>query len=454
MHGEWTAIKRCCAALAFCGAAVFFSSSARAAGEVAGTVTGPEYTEVADAFDSDNDDSFDIYLKVGYERTLRKWVIRRENSTGTHAAPSDWLQYNDYASAYDIQDILNIEADVGLYEDLQLKLRLPLICNDQRGLRLLGEKDPTLRDPFGSHGRPRLFNLPFTSPQRSGVDYFSAGLDWGIFNQERDETKPSWVIFVEGRFGVGDAMKPGCSKKMVEGGYCPAGTSTSGGGVGRGLNEVYVGTRLARRIDIFNPFFGISGLFGFAKKGTAYHSDKGKEWGAINTNPPKEGQFDFGTEIIPWEVPENFQKAAIGLTLSTIYRSEGREYTPLFDALGTSKSTALVNSDQNGDGVISDWEREYSGMTDVENYATFRGDLSFKLQLAEYIKFLIDLGWGYEQEHFITKTDECDESNQLGSGRCKAVNHDFRRELDSVGQRFRAEAGTLFDFSIMVVAMF
>jgi len=438
-----------CLALCIACAFVLFSDRAGAYGEVIGSVTGAEYTEVADAFDEDFDDVFDIYIKVGYERSLRKWMIRRENARSKDIKDSDWVGYDDYASAYQIQDLLNLEVDVGLYMDLQFVIRIPLILNDQRGLRNLGPKNP-----WNAYNQPGLFSIPFTSPDRSGIDYFAVGLDWAPLNQERDDTKPTWVISAEGRFGVGEEMKPACSSKMVATGACPSGTSTGGGGVGRGLNEVYIGTRIARRMGIFNPFVGLGTLLGFAKKGTAYHVDKGTNWGAINTMPPIQGQLDFGIEFVPWEVPEDYRKFSLGILLNTTYHSEGREYTPLFDALGTSDSKAIVGGDYDDNGKVEDWEREYSGMTDVENYTTFHGTLFFNIQVAEYIKFLLDLGFGHEQEHFITKTDQCDEDNQLKGGGCSHPNHDFRPSIDAVGQRFRAEAGTIFDFSITAVAMF
>ena len=51
----------------------------------------------------------------------------------------------------------------------------------------------------------QLFQLPFKSPTRSGVEYLAVGIDFGIMNQARDNTKPTWVIGLEGRFNVSGA---------------------------------------------------------------------------------------------------------------------------------------------------------------------------------------------------------------------------------------------------------
>ena len=103
---------------------------------------------------------------------------------------------------------LLIGADVGIYHDFALVLRAPLILNwsqslgDLNGSAALASQ--LLQDP-ASPGQ-QLFSVPYNSPNRSGLDYVSAGLDWAIFNQQRDDTKPTWVIGVEGRIPAGTPL--------------------------------------------------------------------------------------------------------------------------------------------------------------------------------------------------------------------------------------------------------
>src|SRR5207248_9233593 len=89
---------------------------------------------------------------------------------------------------------LHFGMDVGIFRDLALSLRLPLILADSRSLGDLdgsaGVSGQRLQDNNGQ----QIFSVPFKSPTRSGVDWFGVGLNYAIMNQQRDWTKPTWVI--------------------------------------------------------------------------------------------------------------------------------------------------------------------------------------------------------------------------------------------------------------------
>lgn len=419
-----------------------------------------EYTDVIDAFDDDNNDPFDIQLTVGYERFQRNSAIRRESLT---ADPHSWdyYAYKDYFKFKQVTHILNINVDIGIYKDLAFRFRLPLVLNDTRELRSHGDWDKKWSDNLS------LFPTPFKSPERSGVDYFAVGLWWGILAQERDETKPDWVLFAEGRFGVGDIMTASCRMSSDLPGYKSADVAcTNKGGVSRGLNELAVGTRLSRRFGILDPYFGFEGLVGWPKDGTPFFTT-GPSSAKINTMPPIVGTIDFGMEIIPWESQERHIKLAIDVGGTAKYHSEGREYSPLFDALGTSPYLLHEDAtDFDGDGTndLSNADAsEYTGMTDVENYATFTGKLSFMIQPAKYVKFVIGTILGHESQHFVTKTDQCTSGNLAETTDsktgdiitiCQNPNSDHRPAIDSPGKRFRAEETFIWTFFVNASAMF
>ena len=286
--------------------------------------------------------------------------------------------------------------------------------------------------------------------------------------QERDNTKPDWLIFAEGRFGVGDIMKASCSMDSVPG--YPDTTSnvacTNKGGVSRGLNELAVGTRLSRRFGVLDPYFGFEALIGWPKDGTPFLTTGNRET-KINTMPPVVGTIDFGMEIVPYENPERHIKLAIDIGGTAKYHSEGREYSPLFDALGSSPYLLHGDSsDFDGDGnndLTNAEAAKYGGMTDVENYSTFTGKLSFMVQPAKYVKFVIGTILGHESQHFITKTDQCTSGNLLETTDpstgdpitiCQTPNSDHRPAIDSPGTRFRAEQTFIWTFFVNVSAMF
>ncbi|MCB1546363.1 MAG: hypothetical protein KDJ41_00710 [Hyphomicrobiaceae bacterium] len=158
-----------------------------------------ENTTVIDAFD--DDDPFDLNLSLGLRQTWQSSNIRRESQLFQPGlSTGNYIPSNENVAKYtQSRTVMEIGADVGLYKDLALSFRLPFILSD---VRELGDLDGSsanqqrFQDPTGD----QLFNVPFKSPTRSGVDWFSLGLAYAIYNQQRDASKPTWVIGVDGQF--------------------------------------------------------------------------------------------------------------------------------------------------------------------------------------------------------------------------------------------------------------
>ncbi|MBI5502284.1 MAG: hypothetical protein HY907_18720 [Deltaproteobacteria bacterium] len=445
------------------------SAADRAVWDFVHFVSPSEVVDVLDAFDGE--DPFDLSLSVAYDYSLRRSKITREcrNPTLCNArnvrddgAYSEFVDFIDIARYTQTVHTLDLLLVLGLYHDLQFYTRWPLILSDNRSLDYEAETDHNFVDNIVGD----LFTLPFTSPERSGIDYFTVGLSWAPFNQERDPTEPNWVLNVEGRFGIGELLQ---ASSEAEG----------GGGESRGLSEVRLGMALSRRFQYIEPFGGLFAMVGIPKNDTYHHFDNPVE-GQINTMPPVEGTLLFGMDIIPWENLERFQKLWIGLEISGTFHSEGRTYSELFDALGSSDDCRLTYARQNADGTDSGcydtageqsfldaWHGAYggdalyrwSGMTDVENYATFMGRLTVGIQAAKYVKFVAGVGFAHDQEHYITFTDEC---NSEAPGTCGGVpgggheqyNPMTREAIDAPGNRFRVQETTVFDVFAAVTAMF
>jgi hypothetical protein len=416
-----------------------------------------EFTDVIDAFDRQNDDPFDLNLSIGYERYQRGGKIVREDYVST---PHDWDFYatRKYAEYVQVTHLLNMELDIGLFRDISLRARVPLILSDNRELKADG--------PGWRSTDAELFNIPFKAPERSGLDYIAVGLWWGILDQGRDDTKPNWTVFAEGRFGVGEELAAACEKTGTQ--DCKDLTYSDGtgfntkGGISRGLNELAFGFRLSRRYGIVDPYYGIEALLGWSKGGSNYYIDNNSA-GQINTNPPMVGTMDFGLEIIPWDVPEQHRKLVIGLGAGGKYHSEGREVTPLFDALGTSRhfheqEYVDFNGNEEPDTDIGEAAAvsRWTGMTDVENYATFFGQIFVMIQPAKYVKFRVGFEGSHESEHFITKTDQCPagEVAQGTDGECGVYNWGHRPEIDMPGHRFRFEDSFIWSIYFDATAQF
>jgi hypothetical protein len=419
-----------------------------------------EFTDVIDAFDQGyNGDPFDLRLSVGYEHVYKAGDIRRESIT-TEPHNWDYYDYIDVARFKQTTNILNLDLDIGIFHDISLRMRLPVILSDERSLSTKSGFS------WGDYGDGEsLFSTNFQSPKRSGIDTFNVGLWWGILDQGRDDTKPNWTVYAEGHFAAGKEMHAAC--KSQDGASCSGdtfddGTKMDSSPVGRGIHEVEGGFRLSRRFKMVEPYFGLDALIGFSSGGNDYFIE-GDTAAMLNTRPPAVGTIDVGFELVPWEVPEKERKLVIGVGTGGKYHSEGRDRTPLYDALGTSPYFLGQSSvDFNGNGELDEDINEdsavqpgvWTGATDVENYATIFGKIFIAVQPAKYVKFRIGSNFMHETEHFITKTDQCSSDQMMSDGTCSQYNWGYRPELDTPGQRFRAEKTFVWDFFIDAAAQF
>src|SRR5882762_9581313 len=120
----------------------FFSGRARAdeplkLGEPRVLSEPGEITDVVDAFDGE--DVFDLHLTIGYQYTLKSSHIRRETSIGNsqnkQLSTGDFTSSNMNVAKYEeTTSRLNTRLDVGLYHDIALYFRMPIILSNDRKL--------------------------------------------------------------------------------------------------------------------------------------------------------------------------------------------------------------------------------------------------------------------------------------------------------------------------------
>jgi hypothetical protein len=442
-----------------------------------------EVTSVVDAFDKD--DPFDLNITLGFEQTWKHADIRREttlnqpglSSGGFTAQTENVASYNQQIST------LNVGADVGIYRDLALIARLPIILQNAQSL---GDLDGSSNNPqrlFDSNGQP-IFSIPkggsFQSPTRSGVDWFSVGIDWAIFNQQRDLTKPTWVVGVEGRFGVGTPLHA-CNATSGTN-VCPdpahptVAADDRSPGISRAMDGVAAHTVFSRRFGYVEPYTGFSMLAEFPQSGSDFGATSGFQGDLVN-HPPFVGNFTLGMEVIPWERREQFQRFVVDFRAIGTYHSEGRDYTELFDALGSTTSQILrtpnpggYHAGPNGTSVAdpSQGSVYFTGITDQLPYASVGGHFSTTWQAGEYIKFVAGVAMTYNQSHVITADQACNPSitnDPAAAGPCHSgsgagstttgiPNPNYRPTLDVPGNRFLADDAAIVSLWLNGVVMF
>lgn len=466
-----------------------------------------EVTNVIDAFD--DGDPFDLNISLGFDyanksaRILRDSVIAKPGlTTGGYTAHT--LNVASYAET---TARLTPRLDIGLYKDIALHITLPIILSNTRALSAVDGKAPNAAATAGAPGE-QFFTVPFSAPTRSGLEYIAVGLDFNILNQARDRTKPTWLFGVEGRFSVGTPMHA-CNEKPANGqvkcadpsdinrngkpngGFEGTDPKERSAGVNRGVMGLEIHTMMSKRMKYIEPYGGFSALFEFQQSSSDYGlSDLSQ---SLINHPPLHGTMTLGLMIIPWENREKFGRLTFDTRLAGTYHSEGRDYSELFDALGSSSAPTLrapvwagyqsnPNPNFNADGctdsnpmtpcvprsVIDPGSQKtyVTGLTDVSAYGSFRISGSATWQVGEYVKFQFGLGYRHDQGHQITGDAPCnpaDKSDITKSGPCHTgnglsstgvPNPNYRASLNSVGRRYWVDASNTFDLFANAVVMF
>jgi hypothetical protein len=437
-----------------------------------------EVTSVVDAFDED--DPFDLNLVLGFSQSWKHASIRRETQLARAGLASGGFipATENIASYSSSMSTLLVGADVGIYRDVALVIRLPVILGWSQSL---GDLDGSqagaaqlLRDPAGG----QLFTVPFNSPRRSGVDYISAGLDWAIFNQQRDRTKATWVVGVEGRLALGTPLHACNANPPPNVAACPDPVTGQNRdpGVGRGMESIIARSVWSRRFGYVEPYSGFWAQADFPNA----NSDLGM-WNPtanLERTPPLLASFALGLEVIPYERREQFKRLSADFRFRGTYHSPGRDYSELFDALGSSQAQSLrtpnpaayMANPNAGPPSVADPASErvyFTGVTEQQAYGSFTVSAAATWQAGEYIKFALGTAFTYAQPHLVTAADSCNASitDPAQAGPCRgtvngqtvvvgAPNPDHRDVIDLPGHRFSVDDTTIVDLYLMGIVMF
>ena len=440
-----------------------------------------EATTVIDAFDKD--DPFDLNLTLGFTQQWKSANVRRETSLNQPGLSSGhFVAATENVAAYSQStSTLNMGADIGIFRDVALTFRLPLILSDSRQLADLdGSSQPANAGRFRDPNGETLFSVPFKSPNRSGIDYILFGADWAIFNQQRDWTKPTWVFGADVRIGVGTPLHA-CNGDSCPDPAHPAVNRTPG--ISRAMDGLGIHTIFSRRFGYLEPYTGFKTLIEFAQSNSDFGMTNNLQ-GALLNHPPLQGTFLMGLEVIPWERREQFQRLVADFRVAGSYHSPGREYSELFDALGSSQASSLRNpnpsayhygTDSTGKAAsVKDPNSQsvyFTGITDQQAYGSLALSGSATWQAGEYIKFTAGLGLTFNQSHLITSADACNpdfKSDAGAAGPCHSAqssasqattttgipNPNHRDVIDLPGRRFAVDDTTIVDLWISGVVMF
>ena len=433
-----------------------------------------EYTAVMSSFDASDPFDGGLSLRWNWERrdtqVTREWVDESAKV----------IRNIKYLDSERTRQILNIDARIGLYHDLELFATFPFVLTDRNRLDYTSgvslQQAPTGAGGLNQEptGNVPLFQLPFTGAKRVGFGDMTLGLRYAPLQQWRDHLYPSLRLSFAWTIPTGDVKK------------------ADNDAVGEGLHVLRFEINSSRRIAFFEPYFGLFGHLKFPSSKSMF-KDLGPTQNKVS--PGHDIGILLGAEFFPWERlradGKQSQYLSLELGFSAMYTFQGREYTELFEALGMSPcnvpdSRGLYNacaSGVYGAGVEPIYPGKpptvynrgmenpvapvpMNGITDVSPYGTFSAWAGFTLQPIEYIQLAFRFTYSRVTSHFLTFANVGEDldgkngveysntvKNAQGVGQ-NEYNPVYNSEVDDPGRRFHSEGTNVYGVMLMLTGKY
>jgi hypothetical protein len=197
-------------------------------------------------------------------------------------------------------------------------------------------------------------------------------------------------------------------------------------GVSRGTVTLALDSRWSYRYRWLEPYLGLRYLLEWATAARNRFRPEGTP-SALDTGLPRNFSLTLGAAVMAWEDRARFQRLSVDVRGQANYISAGRDYSPLFDVLGTSASPQLSAA---APGVLP-----WNGLTQVDAHAQLRAELTLAAQAALYVRFRVGVAFMHATQHLLTGAPAC---TGAAAGPCPEgqANPLYRAVIDLPGQRF------------------
>lgn len=375
---------------------------------------------------------------------------------------------------------LNLLARFGIYKDLEFHFFLPIVLLDKSTLKMASQSDRPGSLPLEAHCTADVggaatcsqssvyredengnyddvnsfFNLddPDISPERAAVDNPVLGVWWAPYNDERDDTVATWRLGLDYTLNVVDRVK-----------------ADSKDAVGQGYDELRASTAFSRRFEVMRPFLEVSySLSNLIEPSSTPFPEYGG--GQTLVEPGDRLAVRFGSDVMAWEDQSLGQWFNLDFGGEFVYQFEGRDYTPLFTALGSSACndnpdcslTKLAGTEPSNNQV----SLRSKGITDVEQFGALRGWLGFDVQPHKNVRFKARAVLAHQLAHFLTFADAGKDNGRQDVGETPTYNRGiidpdteeenpvFNQHMDLAGSRFRLASHLDFGFFVTGAVVF
>lgn len=447
---------------------------------------GTEYTDPASAFDVA--DPFRFRLYVDYELEARRAAIKREFTGPDLGSVDGKVPLTRDLLFRENRHVLTPAARVGLLPDLELVVELPIVVSatrrysfDQRATPCLFGDDPqgrqatcvdqdnslTFRDgilpasdtQLGFDAGDPIGNFPvdsktvFRSPGRSGLDQLHLGLTWAALNQQRDDTKPTWIIGAQYWWSIGEIMR----FDRLD----PDGET----GVSRGVHELFLFTSLAKRTSWSEPYVSFYYVAPVGMRGTEPGDPDGSlfwdvDFGQESIWPQQRGGTVMGLQAIPYDDKATQQKIALELNGRIEGVFEGRGYSELWEVLAFGGDARVPGAplvvDRDPLSTV-DAPLSYPGVTTIESYLRLAGRVGVRGVVGENARFDASFNLGWDQPHAVTFADAGNDSpdpDDVVTPGTSEVNPLHVRIIDVTGRRYIVDDSWTYAFFVSGTMLF
>ncbi|MCY1023695.1 hypothetical protein [Pyxidicoccus sp. MSG2] len=411
-----------------------------------------DITRIASSFE--DDDPFDLFIDVGFERTQTRAKIIREQLIP--AGSSDASSRIDATELWykGVDARLNLELSFGLYRDLEFSFTLPLVFQQNerwdRTSDATPENSTITNNCLNANGSVipgclegttepvPLFGIPQES-FRGGLGNMRFGLAYAFFKQEKDATKPTWIVGLDYEAPTAKQRDPSVNTTNPD----------ERGNIGDRVHKYQLYTSFSRRMGVAEPYFKASytipvrgpGIYSNCDQRNADPPNLGAPencgtgpWTRKETgiHAPTQAGMLFGVELVPFEKPQKSQKFALDVRTIGNYVGRGRYYNELSQALGK-----LLTS---------------------EDYFQVGGMLGVNASAAESFTIRASGTFLYNTDHTLTAEELGQDLDGSGSVDAEPgspeLNPTFDWRYDLVSRRFRAVESTSFRFDLSATFSF
>lgn len=436
-----------------------------------------DLTRVASSAEEDN--VFDLHLSVRWDRTEERMKITREAFDPALNPPLGAVVDEPQLRYARTRNVVVSRVALGLYHDLEVSFEVPYVLADDVTWRFaqvggisagalpgnVEDVDTDANDSGAACGGPAGCGI---FPVGTGTSVFfggklgdmKAGAAWGILNDRKDDTKPTWVVGLDVTLPTAERYDPAAGRSWSPaGGVSPHALDSDRGPVGEKVWKFDLYTALSKRVGPLDPYLRAHVTLMRETNRTYSNCEHAAELAALapaqmNWSAPANCQAAawkdeagaklpvvvgllFGTELVPYEDVREGQKVALDLRVSGDWTSAARWYNPLTDATGK-----LL------------WTGEH---------VTVTGSAGLQLQASRYFTVIGTASIATRSPHFLTGESMAKDRGGIppapltgapGDAPNPELNPNFDWRYDAPGRRFRATEVSVFTFGASALIRF